>query len=290
MAERDNLRAEIRRRRVAVAGVFAVLAVVVAGVSFAAVHRHSTPPPPPPPRPPKPFRIVFPEGFTRAQMAIRVRDVARIADGEHRGRVRLNRSAYLAASREAVVPCFGKKIQHNLEGFLFPATYDFLTTTTSKQLVHAQIVAFCRNWEKLGLAYATSKNLTPYDVLKIGSMIEGEAAVNSERPLISAVIYNRLRDRMQLGIDATLRYGLHIPPTQSITDGELASSNPYNTRRFYGLPPTPISNPGLQSLKAAAHPADVDYLYFVRKPDHRHNFFTASQSAFDAYLATHGYK
>jgi len=290
MAERDRVRAEIRRRRRVAVGAFALVAVVAAGVSLAAVRRHSTPPAPPPPAPPKPFRIVFPEGFTRAKMAIRVRDVARIADGEHRGRVRLSRSAYLAASKQAVVPCFGKKIQRNLEGFLFPATYDFLTTTTAKQLVHAQILAFCRNWAKVGLVYASSKNLTSYDVLKIASMIEGEAAVAKERPLISAVIYNRLHNRMQLGIDATLRYGLHIPPTKSITDSELASSNPYNTRKRYGLPPTPISNPGLASLRAAAHPAHVDYLYFVRKPDHLHDFFTASQSDFDAYLAAHGYK
>ena len=233
---------------------------------------------------------MFPEGFTRAKMALRVRDVARIADNEHRGHVRLSENAYLAASKQAVVPCFGRKVQRNLEGFLFPATYDFLTTTTAKQLVHAQIQAFCHNWAKVGLGYATSKNLTSSDVLKIASMIEGEAAVAKERPLIAAVIYNRLHDRMQLGIDATLRYGLHIPPTQSITNSELASSNPFNTRKFFGLPPTPISNPGLASLKAAAHPAQVDYLYFVRKPDHRHDFFTASQAAFDQYLATHGYK
>ncbi len=290
MARREDLSREIRRRRAVAIGLFVLVAAVAAGVSLAAVHRHSSPPPPPPPKPPKPFRIVFPEGFTRAQMAVRVRDVARIADGEHRGHVRLSSAAYLAASRQAVVPCFGKKVQRNLEGFLFPATYDFLTKTTARQLVHAQIEAFCRNWAKLGLGYARSKNLTSYDVLKIGSMIEGEAAVAKERPLIAAVIYNRLHDRMQLGIDATLRYGLHIPPTQSITNAELASSSPFNTRRFYGLPPTPISNPGLASLQAAAHPAHVDYLYFVRKPDKRHNFFTASQSAFDEYLATHGYK
>jgi UPF0755 protein len=99
-----------------------------------------------------------------------------------------------------------------------------------------------------------------------------------------------LHNRMQLGIDATLRYGLHIPPTQSITQTDLASSNPYNTRRFFGLPPTPIANPGLAAIQAAAHPAHVDYLYYVRKPDHKHHFFTDSSTAFDQYLAEHGYK
>ncbi len=120
-------------------------------------------------------------------------------------------------------------------------------------------------------------------------MIEREAKAPRERPLIAAVIYNRLHDRMPLGIDATLRYGLHIPPTESITKSQLASDNPYNTRRHPGLPPTPIANPGLASLQAAAHPAGVDYLYFVRKPDHVHHFFTASAAAFERYLDAHGY-
>jgi peptidoglycan lytic transglycosylase G len=290
MARDPDLSRAIRRRRVAAITVFAIVLAAAGGISWVAVHRPAKPAPVVVPPPPKPFRIVFPEGFTRVQMAVRVRDVARIAVHESHAPVRLNEAAYLAASRRAVVPCFGRKVQHNLEGFLFPATYDFLATTTSRQLVRDQIQAFCRNWRQVGLAYAKSRDLTPYDVLKIGSMIEREAAVASERPLMSAVIYNRLHDRMQLGIDATLRYGLHIPPTKSITESELQSDNPYNTRKFFGLPPTPIANPGLASLKAAAHPANVDYLYFVRKPDKRHDFFTASATAFDQYLATHGYK
>jgi UPF0755 protein len=281
----------VKRRRVVAVTLFLLVAAAAVGVAVAATHRHhQVAAPPPSPPPPKPFRIVFPEGFTRQQMGLRVQAVAKIADAEHRGRVRLNRFAYLAATKEARVPCFGNGVQRNLEGFLFPATYDFLAGTTSKQLVRAQIQAFCRNFRKIDLSFARSKNLTPYDILKIASMVEREASVPSERPLVAAVIYNRLHDHMQLGIDATLRYGLHIRPTASITKLQLASSNPYNTRRFFGLPPTPIANPGLASLEAAAHPAKVDYLYYVRKPDHKHHFFTASASAFDSYLAAHGYK
>ena len=291
MAGKRPVSKQVRRRRIVAVALFLVVAAAAVGVAVAAVHRHhqvATPPPPPPP--PKPFRIVFPEGFTRLQMAERVKAVAKIADAEHRGRVRLNEFAYLAATRAVRVPCFGKGLQKNVEGFLFPATYDFLRGTTAKQLVQAQIQTFCRNFRKVDMSYARSKNLTPYDVLKIASMVEREASVPSERPLVTAVVYNRLHDHMQLGIDATLRYGLHIPPTRSITQSELASSNPYNTRRFFGLPPTPIANPGLASLQAAAHPAKVNYLYYVRKPDHKHHFFTARASAFDAYLAAHGYK
>jgi UPF0755 protein len=294
MARHERLDHRTRRRRIAAAMGFVAAVAAAAGVSIAAVRHHTTRSAPTTTvavvRLPKPFRVVFPEGFTRAQMGVRVRDVARIADNEHRGRVRLNELAYLAGSAKAAVPCFGRSKRTKLEGFLFPATYQFLTVTTSRQLVLDQIQAFCRKWRRVDLSYARSKNLTPYDVLTIASMVEREASVPSERPLIAAVIYNRLRDRMQLGIDATLRYGLHIPPTKSITESELQSSNPYNTRRFFGLPPTPIANPGLASIQAAAHPAHVDYLYYVRKPDHKHHFFTDSSSAFDAYLAAHGYK
>jgi len=270
-----------------------LLLVTGTGIALAVVialrhvdQKHAVPPPPPPP---KPFRIVFPEGFTRAQMAQRVTVVARIADREHRGHVKINATAYLAASRKARVPCFGTKVQTNLEGFLFPATYDFLPATTSRQLVAEQIQTFCKRWRKVGMAYARSKNLVPYDVVKIASMIEREAQVPAERPLVAAVIYNRLHARMPLGIDATLRYGLHIPPTKSILQSQLQNPTPYNTRLHQGLPPTPIANPGLASLVAAAHPAKVNYLYYVRKPDHKHDYFTSSATAFYAYECAHGY-
>jgi UPF0755 protein len=290
VARRRPLTHEHRRRRLVAGLVLALCAAVAAGVASAAT-RHSSKPaaPPTPPPPPKPFRIIFPEGFTRVEMGVRVREVAKIAERERHKPVRLNETAYLAASKRARVACFGRALQRNLEGFLFPATYEFLRGTTSRRLVQSQLEAFCTNWRKVDLRYARSKNLTPYDVLTIASMVEEEAQVPSERPLIAAVIYNRLHERMPLGIDATLRYGLHIKPTQSIKQSQLASSNPYNTRRNAGLPPTPIGNPGLAAIRAAAHPAHVDYLYYVRKPGTHRHFFTASGDAFNQYLAAHGY-
>ena len=236
---------------------------------------------------PKPYRIVFPEGFTREQMADRVAAVDKIADRK-RG-ARLSRAAYLAASRKPrVPPCFKGKVR-SLEGFLFPATYEFFPETRSAQLALDQLSAFCENWEKLDLDYARSKNLTPYDVLIIASMVEKETLSPDERQLVAAVIYNRLQKRMALGIDATLRYGLDIPPTESIRLSQLDSDSPYNTRKRLGLPPTPIASPGLASMQAAAHPAKVNYLYFVRKPDKKHHFFTASFKAFQDYANAHGY-
>ena len=256
-------RAIIRRRRI-VAVTLAVLVVGAAGavagwgVTRETGSAEAAPATTAPPPPPKPFHIVFPEGFTREDMADRVVAVAEIARRKRNANVRLNRTAYRAASARGIVPCFGRKPQTNLEGFLFPATYEFLKDTTSRRLVADQIEAFCRNWRKVDLRYARSKNLTPYDVLTIASMVEKEAKAPEERKLIAAVIYNRLHDRMALGIDATLRYGLDIPPTESITQSQLQSASPYNTRYRPGLPPTPIANPGLASMQAAAHPAKVE--------------------------------
>jgi uncharacterized YceG family protein len=238
---------------------------------------------------PKPFHVVFPEGFTRKQMAERVAAVAKIAKRKAKVRPKLSRAGYLAATaKPRVPPCFRNKVT-TVEGFLFPATYEFFKETTSAQLAQDQLDAFCANWKQVDLRYARSKNLTPYDVLIIASMVEKETLSPDERELVSAVIYNRLHAGMPLGIDATLRYGLDIPPTESIRQSQLQSDSPYNTRKRRGLPPTPIASPGLASLQAAAHPAKANYLYFVRKPDKKHHFFTASYQAFQNYANAHGY-
>jgi UPF0755 protein len=279
-----------RRRIVALAVLVAGFLIAWFAVASVGGSDKSAPPPPTTAiAAPKPFRIVFPEGFTRRQMAERVTAVGEIARRERAKRVRLTGRSYLkATAKPRREPDFGSR-PLPLEGFLFPATYDFTVRTSSPHLVAAQLEAFHRNWAKVDLRYARSKNLTPYDVLIIASMVEKETLSPDERQLVAAVIYNRLHKRMALGIDATLRYGLHIPPTESIRESQLHSSSPYNTRNRPGLTPTPIANPGLASLQAAAHPAKVNYLYFVRKPDKKHHFFTASFSDFERYKAAHGY-
>jgi UPF0755 protein len=90
---------------------------------------------------------------------------------------------------------------------------------------------------------------------------------------------------MTLGIDATIRYGLNVPPTESLRQSHLADPTPYNTRIHTGLPPTPIANPGLAAMQAAAHPAETDFLFFVRNSDCKSHFFTESQAEFDARVA-----
>ncbi len=261
----------------------AVLLVVAAGCGGS-----STPPPTTTIRQLHQFRVVFPEGFTRAQMAARVQAVARIAHHERHIRPKISAKTYLAATAPRRMPGFGPK-KLPLEGFLFPSTYFFDRKTTSAALVRAQLAAFQNTFGNVDMAYARSKNLTPYDVLKIASIIEREAIVPSERKLVAAVIYNRLHDRMPLGMDSTIRYGLHVPGTKPLLQSELDSDNPYNSRKFPGLPPTPIANPGLASIEAAANPAHVDYLYFVRKPDHLHHYFTSNYNDFVNHEHLYGY-
>jgi UPF0755 protein len=152
----------------------------------------------------------------------------------------------------------------SLEGFLFPDTYQVREPISIPALVSDQLQDFKRHFAGVNLSYARSKHLTAYDVLTIASMVEGEAQTAGDRARVASVIYNRLRLGMPLGIDATTRYatGNYTSP---LTNAQLNSPSPYNTRKHKGLPPTPIGNPGMASIEAAAHPAKTNYLYFVVK-------------------------
>ena len=269
-----------RRRFVALVVVAALFGVCAwAALAFVRGRDDGQQPPPTTVAAPKQIRITLPEGLTVAEMAA-------VAD---RRSTLITERGYLRAARSARPPAgFGRP--RSPEGFLFPDTYFVFETDPAVALVEKQLAAFRAKWRKVDLRYSRSKNLTPYDVLTIASMIEREAVVDSERPLIAAVIYNRLHTRMPLGIDATIRYALAVPGTQSLTNADLRNTTRYNTRLYRGLPPTPISNPGLASMQAAAHPAKVDYLYFVAKSDKQHHYFTASFDDFNRYKAEHGYR
>jgi uncharacterized YceG family protein len=266
---------QIYRRRVVALVVVAAIFGGCAWAAYAVVQSRDDSSPPKPTTTvaaPKQVRVTLPEGLT-------VREMAQAAG---RASKLITPPGYLRAARSARLPAgFGRP--PSPEGFLFPDTYFLFETDPAVALVEKQLANFRAKWSQVDLRYARSKNLTQYDVLTIASMIEKEVVVPKERPLVAAVIYNRLHERMPLGIDATLRYGLGIPPTKAITKSDLASDSPYNSRKLRGLPPTPIANPGLASMQAAAHPAKVDYLYFVRKPDCRSHFFTASIDEFNAY-------
>jgi UPF0755 protein len=215
-------------------------------------------------------KLLIPEGLRLTEIAARVASDTNIS-----------KSAYNAAVDRAKPPS-GFSGAQSMEGFLFPATYDVKPRQTAAGLVQAQLDAFQANFAQVDMSYAQSKNLTPYDVLKIASMIEREARVNAERPLIAAVMYNRLHLGMSLGIDATLLYEQGSWSHQ-LTVSELAADTPYNTRLRHGLPPTPICSPGLASLQAAAQPANVNYLYYVAKGDSGHHYFTDNFNDFKAH-------
>lgn len=281
----------VRRRAIALAGLVVAIGIVIWLAASAIGGGKDAAPTPTVAPPPKPLRIVFPEGFTRKDMAAQITAVDKIARRKRHVKPVLSARQYLVATASSSLPgtfAHDRK-RRSLEGFLFPATYDFTKRTTSAALAKDQLDAFQVNWKKVKLTYPKSKNLTAYDVLIIASMVEKETISPDERQLVAAVIYNRLHARMPLGIDATLRYGLDIPPTESIHQSQLDSNSPYNTRKIVGLPPTPIANPGLASMQAAAHPAKVNYLYFVRKPDKKHHFFTSSFREFQAYASSHGF-
>jgi len=153
----------------------------------------------------------------------------------------------------------------SLEGFLFPDTYQLRKPISIPALVADQLTDFKQKFAGVNLSYARGQHLTAYDVLIVASMVEAEAQTSGDRALVASVIYNRLRYGMPLQIDATTRYAVNNY-TSPLTVSQLGSSSPFNTRIHKGLPPTPIANPGLLAIQAAAHPAQTNYLYFVVKP------------------------
>jgi uncharacterized YceG family protein len=204
--------------------------------------------------------VVIPEGLSIRETASRLKRQNRISDyGATASRI-------LKERRAELVKTFGiSKNTKTLEGLLFPATYDMDEGFTAADLIDRQLTTMEQNLENVSMARAKKANLSVYDVLKIASMVEREAKLTRERDDIAAVIYNRLKTGMPLGIDATFRYesGNWQDP---IRQSQLDKDTPYNSRTRTGLPPTPIGNPGLASIEAAAAPAKVDYLYFVVKP------------------------
>jgi UPF0755 protein len=200
----------------------------------------------------------------------------------------LLRGDYIAATRRspALDPReYGAPRRATLEGFLFPATYELPKGRPVTRLVRQQLSAFRQRFESVDLRFARSKNLTAYDVLTIASLVEREAAVARERPLIASVIYNRLRRDLRLDIDATVRFATGNW-TRPLRESELRNPSPYNTRVHPGLPPGPIGNPGLDSMRAAAKPARTRFLFYVVKPgtcgEHQ---FAKTDAEFQRYKA-----
>jgi UPF0755 protein len=176
----------------------------------------------------------------------------------------------------------------NLEGLLFPATYrvEEGDELDEQKLIRQMAEKFDAIGDEIGLSdtsvasEAAGRPLTPYEIVVVASMIEEEAKVAEERPMVARVIYNRLREGMTLGIDATVLYAIG-EQKEELTRRDLDVDSPYNTRRYEGLPPTPIAAPGRDSLEAALNPADGPWLYYVIEDEDGHHFFTESSSEFE---------
>ncbi|HET9125177.1 MAG TPA: endolytic transglycosylase MltG, partial [Solirubrobacteraceae bacterium] len=172
---------------------------------------------------------------------------------------------------------------NSLEGFLFPDTFQLRKPVKVSALVADQLKDFKRRFATVNLTAARRDHLTPFDVVTIASLIEGESATPHDDRLVSSVIYNRLRDHIMLGLDSTTRYATGNF-TGPLTQSQLNSSSPYNTRNHFGLPPGPINSPGLTALRAAAAPAHSNYLYFFTKPCTNQAVFASSYAQFQLLL------
>ena len=215
--------------------------------------------------------LTVPEGFSLADIASLVAT-----------RTSITKSAYIDAAtpKGRILPLDGAAGAENLEGFLFPSTYNLDPDTDAASLVAEQLDSFKAETASLDWGNAKKLGLTEYQVLTVASMVEREAKVPEERPLVAAVIYNRLGIGMKLEIDATVQYAIGYWK-RDLTIDDLATPSPYNTRLYAGLPPGPICNPGIESIKAALQPAQVDYLYYVATGDDAgHHIFTSSYDDF----------
>ncbi len=218
-------------------------------------------------------RFTIPEGYRITDIADRAANLLKIPSGS------FVESAL--SSGNYSLPQYLPAGTKSLEGFLFPDTYQIVKDgATSGDVIGKMLDQFKLEAQKLHLVDgAKALGYTPYQIVTIASMIEREAKVDRDRALIAAVIYNRLKANMTLGIDATLLYDDPTPDGQ-LSASDLRSNSPYNTRIHKGLPPTPIANPGYKSLYAALHPAHVAYLYYVLCGKDGHHKFSATYRQF----------
>lgn len=213
--------------------------------------------------------VTIPEGFVIDQIAERLERKVGIPAEEF---VTLAKGG--AAEFSAEHPYLKEAYNGSLEGYLFPKTYEFKEGTSAREAIETMLDQFDAEIASVDLAAAEKVNLTLADVVNIAAMVEREASVDKERPLVASVVYNRLRRDMRLQICATVEY---VTPGNRLrlTADDLKIQSPYNTYLHAGLPPGPIANPGLLSLQAAADPAETDYIYYVLTgKDGTHTFAT----------------
>lgn len=204
--------------------------------------------------------VTVPEGYTLAQIEAVLVNKLRVPADSVRAATRDT-----AELRRLGVPTPA------LEGYLFPDTYFFSHGTTARTAVAAMVRRFEQKWKPEWSARADTLRLSRHDLLTLASIVEREAKLAAERPVIAAVYWNRLRRGMLLQADPTVQYALPEYQTR-LLNKHLTVQSRYNTYRYKGLPPGPIGAPGAASIEATLYPADVPYLYFVAHPDGHHEF------------------
>lgn len=204
--------------------------------------------------------VTIPEGLT-------IKEIAELLDKMQIA----NKEKFLAAAADpSVLTALGLG-DKGLEGYLFPSTYHFTPGTPERDIVIAMAEQFRRSSQPLLVKTATTKQFSTHELLTLASIVEKETGVEAERGLVAAVFHNRLKRQMPLQSDPTVIYGLK-DYNGNLTKKDLRDDNPYNTYRIGALPPGPICNPSLSSIKATLNPADVPYIYFVSKNDGTHAF------------------
>jgi peptidoglycan lytic transglycosylase G len=204
--------------------------------------------------------VTIPEGLT-------VKEIAELLEKMQIA----NKDKFLVAANDANFLATLGLQDKGIEGYLFPSTYYFIPATSEHEIILTMAEQFRKVSQPILAQRAGATELTTHEILTLASMIEKETGVEAERPLVSAVFYNRLRHQMPLQSDPTVIYGLK-DFNGNLTRKDLNDPNPYNTYRIAALPPGPICNPSLSSIRAALHPAAVPYLYFVSKNDGTHLF------------------
>jgi UPF0755 protein len=199
-------------------------------------------------------RVVLTEGMTAQQMAAKVAK-ANLGISADQYMAEVNGGSFSAPFLT------GRPAGASLEGFLFPDTYEVAQGASAHDLVQMQLDAFAAKAAPL-LKGSTDAGLNTYQTLTLASIVEREAQQPVDFGKVAGVLTNRLKDGMQLQVDATVSYGLGKPGTEPNAD-ELKKDTPYNTYVHSGLPPTPISNPGVASIQAAVSPTSVPYIYYV---------------------------
>ena len=217
-------------------------------------------------------RVTIIEGWTRWDIARAIGNVPEFSTSEAQALELMNNVSLIKDLDPQAA---------NLEGYLFPDTYEFPPETTAEQLIEMMVKRFRNVWKPDWSERARSLSFSPREIVTTASIIETEAKLADERPLVASVIYNRLQQNIPLAVDSSVIYASKLEGKWR-NDGKVYRSDierrsPYNTRIYAGLPPGPVASPGESSLKAALNPATSEYLYYVRNPDRddgAHNFYT----------------